>query len=71
MPPKLMILIIACVIAAAAVTVWLAATMTDAFQMPVPGWMIVVSLVLALSVIVRAISGRTTNAKDDDHDSSK
>lgn len=67
MPLDRFVLILVCVIAAAGVTVWLAALVAAAFQVPVVAT-VLVPIVLAAYVLWRVIAERVGNKEEDHYD---
>lgn len=72
MPLEKLVLIIVCVIAAAAATVWVGAALLASTQLPPPVGLAVLSVIaLCAYVAWRVISERINNKDDDHYDSFK
>lgn len=68
MPLDKFVLILVCVLAAAGLTVWLAALISATTVMPGLGLAIMVPVGLVLYVLWRVIARRLNNAEDDHYD---
>lgn len=67
MPLDKLVLILVCVLAAAAGTIWLAATVLAALNLPF-GWFSLVPALLAGYIAFRVIAERVGNAEEDHYD---
>ncbi|MEL7258121.1 MAG: hypothetical protein AAFN80_09810 [Pseudomonadota bacterium] len=70
MPLDKLVLIIVCVIAAAAVTVWLGVLAAAALELPF-GWLALIPAALVAYVVFRVIMERVGNAEEDHYDGMK
>lgn len=67
MPLDKFVLIVVCVIAGAALTVWLAVLLAAAIEIPF-GWLALIPVALVAYVLVRVIAERVGNAEEDHYD---
>lgn len=67
MPLDKFVLILVCVIAAAAAAVWIAVLLTAAIEIPF-GWLGLIPAALVAYVVFRVISERVGNAEEDHYD---
>ncbi len=67
MPLERLVLILTVVIAAAGATIWVAATVIAAAEVPF-GWLALIPTVLVTYVLWRVIVQRVGNAEDDHYD---
>lgn len=67
MPLDKLVLILVCVIAAAAATIWLGTLLAAAVNLPF-GWLVLVPAALVAYVVFRVIAERVGNAEDDHYD---
>ncbi len=67
MPLDKLVLIIVCVLGAAAATVWVGTLITASFSLPF-GWLTLIPAALVGYVVFRVISERVGNAEDDHYD---
>ncbi len=68
MPLDKLVLILVCVIIAAAATVWAGASLVAAIQFPGVGWAAFIPAVLVGYVVWRVIAERLSNSEDDHYD---
>jgi len=68
MPLDKFVLILVAVLAAGAVTVWLAVMLAATWQQPSFGWPIFIPIALGGYVVWRVISDRWKNKEDDHYD---
>lgn len=68
MPIDKFVLILICVVAAAAVTVWVGTLVMASFQIPVAGGLVFVPALLVGYVVWRVIADRLGNREDDHYD---
>ncbi len=68
MPLDKIVLIVVCVVIAAAVTVWLGATVAATIQVPNVGWAAFIPAALVGYVVWRVIAERLSNSEDDHYD---
>ena len=68
MPLDRFVLILACVVIAAGVTVWLAAFLSAAVTLPFPAMFVLIPIALCAWVIWRVIADRLSNREDDHYD---
>ena len=69
MPLERLVLLIVCVLAAAALTIWIGGLLVSAWALPWPATLAVGSLTaLVLYIVGRAILERIGNAEDDHYD---
>ncbi|MEI4194635.1 hypothetical protein [Roseovarius sp. E0-M6] len=67
MPLDKLVLIIVCVMAAAAATVWVGTLIAASFSLPF-GWLVLIPAALVGYVVFRIIAERVGNAEDDHYD---
>lgn len=70
MPIDRLVLIIVCVIAASAATIWLVAMLSAAVTVPF-GWLLVIPVALIAYVVIRVILERVGNREEDHYDGMK
>ncbi|MFV2052964.1 hypothetical protein [Aliiroseovarius sp. YM-037] len=68
MPLDKFVLLLVCVVAAAAATVWIGALVAASMQVPVIGWIAFIPAALVGYVVWRVIAERLSNAEDDHYD---
>jgi len=69
MPLDKLVLILVCVIIAAAATVWVGASLAATIQLPSVGWAAFIPAALVGYVVWRVIADRLSNSEDDHYDS--
>ena len=67
MPLDKLVLIVVCVLGAAAVTVWLGVLIAASLQLPF-GWLALIPALLVGYIVFRVISERVGNAEEDHYD---
>ena len=67
MPLDKLVLIVVCVLGAAAVTVWLGVLIVASLQLPF-GWLALIPALLVGYIVFRVISERVGNAEEDHYD---
>jgi len=70
MPLDKLVLIIVCVLGAAAATVWVGTLIAASFSLPF-GWLTLIPAALVGYVVFRVISERVGNTEDDHYDKMK
>lgn len=70
MPIDKLVLILVCVVAAAAVTIWLGVTLSTALSLPF-GWLVIIPAALVGYVVFRVIAERVGNKEEDYYDEMK
>lgn len=68
MPLDKFVLVLICVVAAAAVTVWIGALIAASIQVPAVGWIAFIPAALVGYIVWRVIADRLSNKEDDHYD---